>query len=413
MTGRRAVARSVGKGQRDGTDLLSIAVALSVFPFFQNALGLKWQQLGQVMQFSRYIAFGIIVLALIKSRGRRGNKNLSFVVAQIVFLLCLSISSVVNSSRLFYVLQLAIYGLTPFFLLAIFSSQDGVSDSLLGGITLACEFGVLLNLLLMLTFPDGIYRTFSSNSISSYYLFGAKNQMVAPVITCMFLSIVWSYKKYGAITVRAALICCICFAELAIGGSGTGMVISAVFVVAGIVVWRGARLKPDIALLVVALVFLLFVVLRVQDLFSILIVDVLHKSLTLSDRTYIWDAAMRSIASHPVFGVGVGSQLTANVHLVLPYLEKDTFAHDTYLDILLMGGVPALISFFSIVFLTRNKYMSIKHVEAYQQLAWLGLTLYLIASVFDIYITNYCMYLLVVAIVCVASPKNTKRNGLE
>lgn len=413
MTGRRAVASNVGKGQRNGTDLVSLAVALGVFPFFQNALGLKWQQLGQVMQFSRYIAFSIIVIALIRSLVRQGNKNQSFVVAQIVFLLCLSISSVVNSSSPYYVLQLSIYGLTPFFLLTIFSSQDGVSDSLLGGITLACELGVILNLLLMLAFPDGIYRTVSSNTISAYYLFGAKNQMVAPVITCMFLSIVWSYKKYGAITVRAALICCVCFAELAIGGSGTGMVIAAVFVVAGIVARRGARIKPDIALLVVALVFFLFVILRVQDLFSVLIVDILHKSLTLSDRTYIWDAAMRSIASHPVFGVGVGSQLTANVHLVLPYLEKDTFAHDTYLDILLMGGVPALISFFSMVFLTRNTYLSIRHVEVYHKLAWLGLTLYLIASVFDIYITNFCMYLLMVSIVCVASPKSTKRNVLE
>lgn len=51
--------------------------------------------------------------------------------------------------------------------------------------------------------------------------------------------------------------------------------------------------------------WILIVVVRIQNVFSWLIEDVLHKNLTFTNRTIIWDQALQWIRKKPLFGYGV------------------------------------------------------------------------------------------------------------
>lgn len=261
------------------------------------------------------------------------------------------------------------------------------------GITYGLNTLVLINLSIMLFFPQGLYQTISSNTISYYYLFGAKNQMVAPIMTCLFFNMETAYRSYNKIITKTSLFMCfICAFELIIGGSGTGLIVLAAFIILCLFELKHQKISSNLSLIVLLASFLAIVIFRIQNIFSFLIVDILHKSLTLSDRTYIWDAAIESILSHPILGTGITDSLSGNVHLKLSYLVKDIFAHDLYLDYLLMGGIPALCIFVCILISVKKSYDSFLNKK--NTLIWWGIVVYLFASIVEIYTTNFCLFLM-------------------
>ena len=79
------------------------------------------------------------------------------------------------------------------------------------------------------------------------------------------------------------------------------------------------------------------VVLRLQELFSFLIVDVLHRDLTLTTRTIVWDKAFDVIESAPIFGYGLEESVTAQIRFGT--VES---SHNYFLDQIYYGGVVAL-----------------------------------------------------------------------
>ncbi|MFR3202482.1 MAG: O-antigen ligase family protein [[Clostridium] leptum] len=53
------------------------------------------------------------------------------------------------------------------------------------------------------------------------------------------------------------------------------------------------------------LLFFVIVIFRMQNLFAFLIEDILHKNLTLTGRTVIWDRTLELIGEKPILGHGV------------------------------------------------------------------------------------------------------------
>ena len=88
--------------------------------------------------------------------------------------------------------------------------------------------------------------------------------------------------------------------------------------------------------------FLLIVVFKGQEIFSWLIVNILHKRITLTGRTWIWDRCFKQILAHPIFGLGVQNYITRMSTINIYH------AHCTILNILLEGGIVSLIAFLNI-----------------------------------------------------------------
>lgn len=337
-------------------NLQILFIALAIIPFFQSTIGYKYPILGLGVQYLRYFFFGIIIiLILINTHAFSFITRNTKIYLTISLIFIFFISAVVNNTNIVSVFQLSLYLLYPFLLFSVWADSSTGTLNICKGITYGLNTLVLINLSIMLFFPQGLYQTISSNTISYYYLFGAKNQMVAPIMTCLFFNMETAYRSYNKIITKTSLFMCfICAFELIIGGSGTGLIVLAAFIILCLFELKHQKISSNLSLIVLLASFLAIVIFRIQNIFSFLIVDILHKSLTLSDRTYIWDAAIESILSHPILGTGITDSLSGNVHLKLSYLVKDIFAHDLYLDYLLMGGIPALCIFVCILISVKN-----------------------------------------------------------
>jgi O-antigen ligase len=122
----------------------------------------------------------------------------------------------------------------------------------------------------------------------------------------------------------------------------------------------------------------------------------MHKSLTLSDRTFIWDAALLLVKSKLFTGYGVGKSLSGEVFIDLGYMSETIFAHDIFLDYLVMGGIFALVVFILILLETQKEYKEMISISRYwKTFIWIGVLIYMCASIVEIYTGNYCLFLMI------------------
>ena len=91
----------------------------------------------------------------------------------------------------------------------------------------------------------------------------------------------------------------------------------------------------------------MFIILKIQYLFDWLVVQILHKSLTFTGRTIIWDRVLVLIKRKPLLGYGFQTN-----EIVSNYLGNRAFvhAHNTILDIVYKGGLLTLLVFFKMIY---------------------------------------------------------------
>jgi O-antigen ligase len=109
-------------------------------------------------------------------------------------------------------------------------------------------------------------------------------------------------------------------------------------------------------LLASVILFLCFVVFRVQYYFAFIIEQLLNRSLDFTYRTGIWDAALIRIRQNPIFGRGYF------IEAINP-LGTQTSAHNAVLSILLFGGFAALIVLLLILLSTSKKLMRYRNAN--------------------------------------------------
>lgn len=96
------------------------------------------------------------------------------------------------------------------------------------------------------------------------------------------------------------------------------------------------------------------VMFRIQEVFAWLIENLLHKTVTLSGRTSIWDIALLYIYRSPIWGYGESSILSFS------FAKTEIPAHNQFLDIAIICGIPGVILFGIILFVTFRKLGSYK-----------------------------------------------------
>lgn len=87
------------------------------------------------------------------------------------------------------------------------------------------------------------------------------------------------------------------------------------------------------------------VIFRVQDIFAYFIEQLLHRSLSMSGRTIIWDRALLSLLNKPIIGYGQSSIFTFS------FARTEIPAHNQFLDIGIVCGIPGMIIYLIIFFL--------------------------------------------------------------
>lgn len=184
------------------------------------------------------------------------------------------------------------------------------------------------------------------------------NKMTIPIVSLLNLFIFSMVRDLGG-----GKICCIimllCILYLIYGANIPRKIIKK-FIVANVVL------------------FCLLVILNKMNLFKFIIVDILHRNLSLTDRTIIWNITIEKIKSSPVIGYGMIDGLSFQA--MLPYITGIN-AHNTYLMILFNGGIILFIIFVICMFIGQVKFDSIKHDRWIYMIPFTLLTLMIRAQI--------------------------------
>lgn len=258
---------------------------------------------------------------------------------------------------------------------------------------------VAINCLLTIVLKDGLYAT---TYYTNNYLLGYDNQNVNFILPTMVLVLLKNecYKKCKfqiIITYALAWITAIRI------WSGMTLVVTALMTVVAIFCFRGSdgffvrhlftgRVFNFRNLLIVDLVAnIALVYFRLQYYFEYLIVYVLQRNLTLTNRTIIWDRAIRFITERPIFGYGrenygpralkFGFRAESPVGL---------HAHNRLLETLYGGGIIMLGIFLWIFFYAASRLNKVKDTTFAKILSF-GIFIYMIGMLTEYY--DYCILL--------------------
>lgn len=203
---------------------------------------------------------------------------------------------------------------------------------------------VFLNFIIVLLKPGGL----EASSNGTIYLFGLRtgSSLVAvPAIAfCVFRD---SCEKRQYFSQRT-LLCMACSAlTLIMQWVATGIVELLIIFAFYFLIRRFRKFKLNIWILLLAcgLLDFLIVYLRLQNIFSGFIVGFLHKDITLSGRTYIWDAVINSISRSPVFGYGAVSTVSAFNIQIACHNQWLYIAHESGYVGLILFLISVLVSF--------------------------------------------------------------------
>ena len=159
-------------------------------------------------------------------------------------------------------------------------------------------------------------------------------------------------------------------------------------------------------------IFIGIVVLRFQNLFSFFIVDYLHKDLTFTGRTFLWDNVLNYIQEKPFLGYGIESN---SVFINKMGFRLYTHAHNTIYDIVYKGGIVSLIFFAFLLIISSKKLKEMNKSVISVIISGGMLSLYLMMN-FEAREDKIGLYLLIILsyyISNIIKDNNTKENECD
>lgn len=146
-------------------------------------------------------------------------------------------------------------------------------------------------------------------------------------------------------------------------------------------------LNYDVYFIVSLLIFFLIVIFRMQDNFEYLITNILHRDLTFTGRSYIWDRSLEYIGNNQILGIGYWNMENRLATIGIYH------AHSTYLNILLESGIIGMISYFALLFINGRKIKRINNVGIKNVIAF-AFFAYFIMTISEVYTSIHLFYVL-------------------
>ena len=206
-------------------------------------------------------------------------------------------------------------------------------------LTLHYEILVYINLLTVFLFPEGLYNQGTGRG---YWFLGQVNQSALYILPAVLLELLYSRyvrkrRNPGLRTWCLILAGCITLIRVWSATALVGMLILGILILWGRVNRKAVNLNSGI--LASIIVFLSFVFFRLQNYFSFFIINVLHRNLSFSTRTEVWDSAFVNISKKIILGYGAETIEKA--------IERFGYMtpHNRYLYICYQGGIVMLVVF--------------------------------------------------------------------
>lgn len=268
-----------------------------------------------------------------------------FIISVLVFLVFLLIPTVVNSGdiRLWF-MQFYLYGSTCIIVQYWIRRESSFTIKCIANI-----LSLILLINLITFFQNGVdYAEDSRASIT--YLIGIRTRIGDISYLAYAMSLLgFLVRKRKIIPLNLPITIFASFYFIIFNSVSTSLLCTIIFVLFLIFTIKFDKILRSSIFITFFGSFLfciLIIFIKIQDKFSWLIEGLLHESLTLNGRTYIWDSVLAQMGGHWVIGHGLGA--VKEFKIIVDYT---TGTHNQFMDVLFNSGLIGLALFLFMVFM--------------------------------------------------------------
>lgn len=255
---------------------------------------------------------------------------------------------------------------------------------------------IYINAIVLLVFPDGVAQVpqVRYGGIYTYTrgnFLASDNRLIMWDILALLFVELYATKNIMKRLNDIAIYIVVILQTLYIW-SATGIIAIAFFIIMDIM--RKARITWRLSINGTNTLFVLasigMIVFHLQEHFARLITEILDKSVSLSNRTLIWDKAIQMISKEPIFGYGY-----ANNGLVIDAANGLWYSHNLLLDLMIQGGAVLLLLFLilsQIIYKNTKSALSEKNV----QIIMIAYATFLVTATVESYLGNIQFFLCIV-----------------
>lgn len=221
-------------------------------------------------------------------------------------------------------------------------------EALLDSATFVLGAYVIAHMITILMYPNGMYEF---ANYTQNYLFGYRNNTIMLVLPAIMFSIVRSLRLFNRLSLSSIVIMLASITCVLLAFSATavvGICLLCVFILFALIGFFPKILNIYLYLILNIGYFFAVIIMRVQNAFAFIIVDMLGRDLTFTGRTSIWDKALDAFSKSPIFGVGEISSDASRT------LIGATNAHNYYLDLMYKNGIIGFVLFLIILIICGN-----------------------------------------------------------
>ena len=290
-------------------------------------------------------------------------------------------------SQIYYVLHMA-YIMIALVLFMYYTSEKSLKE-LLTALSIIYGAFIFLNWILFMIYPNGIYNP---DSYHIGHLLGDDNAIIyvaLPGLICIVCNSIKKNKKISFFTWFLLFVTEFTFIKL---WAASALLCLTLFIVGLIFAYKTNKPNPKTVLILVLCVIFIVLFGLSNSFVQRFIVNVLHKDITLSNRTLLWNLAIQYIMQKPILGYGgyfVKGQFKAISNSWYTYP-----CHTTYLQLAIDGGFILLFVFILTTFFGYNTISKDKE-NLYSRILAIGLGCMLIN-----YITEYAQLMHYTIIIC-------------
>ncbi len=361
---------------------------LILIPFFKTDFLARFQLVSTLFNFLKILSIGFIILTVCKRKYLSKKMLLLF-----AFGLTIIIPTVLYNGDKAAMLNYFI----SFWCLSYLVDTLNQKEKFLGTLLFIFEIFIYINFITMLFYPSGMYSTGTISNGIAYqnWFLGFKNILVCYFLPAYIIS--YLYMNITGNKTRTFFLTIVIFVSTLISGSTTtlvGITILLLFSVFSFLQKQYKIFNFKNYFITIIILFFCIVICRFQNLFEFLIVDILNKDLTFTNRTELWDITLDAIANKPI--IGHGWESTDLRHLMYNSSTIIT-AHNQILEYMYLGGIIAITVLFIIINIANNdlkKYYKDKNI----QIISLGFFIYQILNLTEVYLNPIILLLLIFAV---------------
>lgn len=215
---------------------------------------------------------------------------------------------------------------------------------------------ILINTITLFLYPDAMYA--NNRGLWVCWFLGEDNTGFAYYLVGTTFAFIRDFRRHHRIGVYSLLMfACTAFFVLR-NDIGTGKMALVVFIV--LLLLRHIKALAVIysyttCIIVQIVTFFILVIVRRVNFLTYVVEDILHRSLTFTGRTFLWDRVLLSIKEKPLLGHGVYSFDEMGAILHLTGSVNVGSAHNLYLQYIFWGGLIGIGIFLAILFVVSIK----------------------------------------------------------